>query len=630
MRLLAASAAHPSRSVRRIVALVAALAMMFATLVAATLAATPAAAATNAIRDLDVCTQENIPANDDGYSDEYGLPFSINFFGEQHNSVFINNNGNVTFDAGLYQFTPEDLTGPTGNAMIAPYFADIDTRGDGSSLVTYGSDADTFCVNWVGVGYYNSQDDKLISAQLIVTDRSGATGNEGDVQLEFNYSDIGWETGGASVAVGYTAGTGDAGTFTKLAGSLVNGALIDGGPNALVSSSRNSGGVLGRYIFNPGGDDIVEEGNLTGTVTDADDNPLAGVEMQICAEGASADDCVTTTTGANGSYNAAGLPVGDYQVTATPPTLPAEGEPGYDEDAIQLDAATLPVTIVAGETAELDFVLVPAVYGSLTVTVEDVDGAPVAEASVEVCAEADREDCFESEETEDDGTYTWADNVPVGDYVVSVEAPEGSDLQGNAESATIVEDEETTVTVVLLPVPDHLIYGEVQDQDGELIDGATVTLTMQDGDDFVTVPEGSQWFSEDTSDNPQTTDETGKFGWEVIDPEAMDTVYGVDAEAEMCEPASVLIEEFDEDREAYVVLTLDCEEEPTAVPSPTDPTSPAPTSPAPTAPAPTPPAGGGELPETGSTTAPLALGALAMLGLGGLLLARRRGATIGG
>lgn len=606
--------------------------MAFATLVAATFSASPAAAATEAIRDLDVCTQENIPVNDDGSSDEYTLPFPIYFFGETHESVYVNNNGNVTFESGLTQYTPEDLTGPTGNAMIAPYFADIDTRGTESRMVTYGSDATTFCVNWVEVGYYNSNADKLISAQLVVTDRSAATGNPGDVSLEFNYSDIEWETGsasggsdgfgGTSVAVGYTAGTGGPGTFTQLPGSLVNGALIDGGPDALVENSRNST-VLGRYVFNIGGGDLVQEGDLTGSVTDEAGGLLGGVNIEACL----GDVCVTTQTRANGTYDIVGLPVGDYQVTATPPAAGA-GE-------AQFAAATLPATIAAGERSELDFILEPVVTGSLVVTVEDVNGTPVSSASVEVCTDADPTICVGPVNTEADGTATWADDdeLPVGVYDVVVEAPQDSGLQGNSGSATVVEDEDATLTIVLLPAPNYLIYGEVQDQDGDLIDGATVTLTMQVDGDVVLVPEGSAWLGEDTPDNPQTTDVTGEFGWEVIDPAAIETVYMVAAEAEGCDPAGVIVEEFNEDGEAPVVLTLECTEEtPEPTPTPTPTPEPTPTTPGPTTPGSTTPSAGadGDLPETGFDSVPLALAALTLIGAGGCLLMRRQRATQNG
>jgi hypothetical protein len=55
--------------------------------------------------------------------------------------------------------------------------------------------------------------------------------------------------GGTSAAVGYSNGlSGGSNVSFQLPGSLVNGALINGGPNSLVGHDLNSA-VLGRYDF---------------------------------------------------------------------------------------------------------------------------------------------------------------------------------------------------------------------------------------------------------------------------------------------------------------------------------------------------------------------------------------------
>src|SRR5581483_5669804 len=92
----------------------------------------------------------------------------------------------------------------------------------------------------------------------------------GNFDIEFNYDQIQWETGGASggsgglggtsAAVGYSNGlSGASNVYFQLAGSLVNGALLDGGPNALISHSLNSN-VLGRYDFQVRGGEVVLSG----------------------------------------------------------------------------------------------------------------------------------------------------------------------------------------------------------------------------------------------------------------------------------------------------------------------------------------------------------------------------------
>jgi hypothetical protein len=213
-------------------------------------------------------TTNSVPRNDDGFVGPVNIGFTANFAGTSWTQLFVNNNGNVTFGQGRSQFTPQDLTAATGFPIIAAFFADVDTRNPLSALATYGTgtvgDRAAFGVNWDGVGYYNTQADKLNIFQLILIDR-GDTG-AGNFDIEFNYDQILWETGsasggtngfgGTSAAVGYSQGTGAPGTFSQLPGSLVNGALINGGSNALVGNSLNSN-LAGRYVFNVRGGTVI-------------------------------------------------------------------------------------------------------------------------------------------------------------------------------------------------------------------------------------------------------------------------------------------------------------------------------------------------------------------------------------
>ncbi len=212
-----------------------------------------------------------LAANDDGSTGAVPIGFSIDFFGVVSSTLFVNNNGNVTLDSSLSTFTPFDLTS-TGQQIIAPFFGDVDTRGAGSGLVTYGAgtvDGRTaFGVNWVDVGYFSSAVDLLNSFQLVLIDRSDT--GPGNFDIEFNYDQILWETGdassgsgglgGDSARVGFSNGSGAAGTFFELAGSAVNGAFLDGAVNALIANMLNSD-VAGRYIFQArNGEIIVDDG----------------------------------------------------------------------------------------------------------------------------------------------------------------------------------------------------------------------------------------------------------------------------------------------------------------------------------------------------------------------------------
>ncbi len=214
--------------------------------------------------------------NDDGSVGPVPLGFAVNLFGTQFDRVFVNNNGNVTFDSALSSFTPFPLLG-TDRLIIAPFFADVDTRLAGDA-VTYGSGSfggrRAFGANWINVDYFASSTShtRRNSFQLILVDRGDRA--TGDFDIVFNYGSIQWETGqasggsadglgGASARAGYAIGRGAPGSAFELAGSAVNGAFLDGGPQALRSGSRNSG-VPGRYVFEiRGGDVSTRVGALT-------------------------------------------------------------------------------------------------------------------------------------------------------------------------------------------------------------------------------------------------------------------------------------------------------------------------------------------------------------------------------
>lgn len=185
--------------------------------------------------------------NDDGSTGSVALPFTLNFFGQTYTRLFVNNNGNLTFSAARGDFTPVGLGARySGNAIIAPFFADVDTRSAGSGVTAYGTGTyegrQAFGATWDKVGYYPGSVDKLNSFQAFLVDRGDVA--IGDFDIFFRYGSIQWETGGASggsggrggssASMGFNAGTGNApGTYYAAPGSLQNGALIDGGVHAL-------------------------------------------------------------------------------------------------------------------------------------------------------------------------------------------------------------------------------------------------------------------------------------------------------------------------------------------------------------------------------------------------------------
>jgi hypothetical protein len=208
-----------------------------------------------AVHDSGLFTGNSLARNDDDSTDLVSLGFNANINGTTYSSAYVNNNGNITFQSPLSDYTPDTiLSNPF--PIVAAFWADVDTRS-GPGLTQYGSATlngkKVFGINWIDVGYYQSHADKLNSFQMILTDRSDVAA--GDFDIQFNYDKVQWETGdasdgasgsgGKSAAVGYVV---DQTNAFQLTGSFVNGALIDGGSNALISHSLSSA-TLGQYNF---------------------------------------------------------------------------------------------------------------------------------------------------------------------------------------------------------------------------------------------------------------------------------------------------------------------------------------------------------------------------------------------
>ncbi len=486
------------------------------------------------IKNLAGCTDNSLAANDDGSTDSIPLPFTLNFFGDSYSALFVNNNGNVTFDSSLSTFTPFNLI-TTSRVIIAPFFADVDTRGTGSSLATYGattfSGRTAFCVNWVNVGYYASRTDKLNSFQLLLIDRSDIAA--GDFDIMFNYDQIDWETGeassgidglgGDSARVGYSNGST---TAFELPGSASNGAFLDSSPSGLVHNSRNSL-QNGRYIFPVRSGAAPTGGTISGHVYAESIDPanaLAGAPVQLCSVDG---PCNTTTTNSAGEYSVSGLSDGQYVGSAFPPA------------ASELFPGTIgPITMVDGiSLADQDFVLTlprPLPNG---VTIDSVSttssGAPVINwATSNQITITNEPDCLASYELTKDGVVIASGlltELTPGFYKGAI--PALLPQHGPAVltfSVTCPDPADSKVVDVDVYIDPS---GNVRTVSGDPIEGATVTLLRSDSSSgpFEVVPDGSAIMSPSNRTNPDTTDAAGFFHWDVIAG-----FYIVRAEAEGC------------------------------------------------------------------------------------------------
>ena len=175
--------------------------------------------------------------NDDGSTSVIALerefPEGMWFFGSVYRSLYLNNNGNVTFSNALGVFTPQRFP-VASQPMIAPFWADVDTRGLGMPMrnnVHWFAEPGRFVATWHLVGYFSSHDDLQNSFQLVLTDQRAR--NPGDFDVEFRYERCEWTTGDASGGSGGFGGTPaqagfDAGNlrdFFALPGSFTRGIL---------------------------------------------------------------------------------------------------------------------------------------------------------------------------------------------------------------------------------------------------------------------------------------------------------------------------------------------------------------------------------------------------------------------
>jgi hypothetical protein len=139
-----------------------------------------------------------LPPSDDGSTANISIPFPFCLYGNSYDSLYINNNGNITFDAAYATFSAVGFPSAT-YVMVAPFWADIDTRGIGE--VWYKITPTAVYVNWENCGYFNSYTDKTNTFSLIITDGTDPVIGVGN-NVAFCYQDMQWTTGDASSGTG--------------------------------------------------------------------------------------------------------------------------------------------------------------------------------------------------------------------------------------------------------------------------------------------------------------------------------------------------------------------------------------------------------------------------------------------
>ncbi len=256
------------------------------------------------------------------------FPNGMSFYGQRYNSLYVNNNGNLTFGSPDATITPVALASAAGLPMIAPLWAHVDTRtgsqrptpggnSKGSNSVWYNVDVakKTFTATWDDVGYFVRNVDKLNAFQVRII----AIGDQGEMDIEFRYEAVNWSTGDASNGTGGTGGIAARAGITAADGSPNHVIELAGSGSARVLNldidSNRAPVVPGLFLFelrNPNvtisadgavssnGKIVVPAGVPQIVLRFVFDQPVQGFTAQdVVLSGMSATKGAMTGTGAN-------------------------------------------------------------------------------------------------------------------------------------------------------------------------------------------------------------------------------------------------------------------------------------------------------------------------------------------
>uniref|UniRef100_A0A8V0X6J7 NIDO domain-containing protein n=1 Tax=Gallus gallus TaxID=9031 RepID=A0A8V0X6J7_CHICK len=207
------------------------------------------------------------PKLDDGTSKRVVLSVPFSFYGKEYETLYVNNNGVISFDTPVKQYTPDPFPLADGRPFVAPYWGDVDNVLGGEIFYRQTTDPAllklitqhinqyfpsipftatwAFVATWDHVAYYDSRSNKGNTFQAALTTNTKTS------FVILNYKDIQWTTGVASggdpkTGLGGTpahAGfnSGDETNYYNIPGSRTD-AII----NITTTSNVN---VPGRWVF---------------------------------------------------------------------------------------------------------------------------------------------------------------------------------------------------------------------------------------------------------------------------------------------------------------------------------------------------------------------------------------------
>ncbi|WP_371158185.1 calcium-binding protein [Jannaschia sp. 2305UL9-9] len=220
--------------------------------------------------------ETELPRADDGslrldLSAVFGAGLSM--FGQTHaaGDVFLNANGTLSFGSAFGAYPTDDPL--PDRTLIAPFWADMDTRLDGEGAESGGvwldvdAGADVVTITWDGVGAYRRDATVANTVQLQLFDRGG-----GNLDVVFRYQSIEWVQGTALDDTGARAGIAGPGG--------AGGWILPGDPAALhdLPDLTGSGGAAGLWVheFRGGTLNDLGGGGTTGGGTAGNDTLQGG------------------------------------------------------------------------------------------------------------------------------------------------------------------------------------------------------------------------------------------------------------------------------------------------------------------------------------------------------------------
>ena len=200
--------------------------------------------------------------------------------------------------------------------------------------------------------------------------------------------------------------------------------------------------VVGGKALNPFNFDLVREGVITGTVTDADGKPLSGIPITLTTDAIPVGSgppkyAENLRTDEHGHYRISGMPAGKYRVAAGHwPLLNGTfgGRPGYrrifyPKASDEVDARIFDIA-VGSEITDIDFNLgQPAKTFTVRARiVDDRTGKPVGEVGYDLAAYSNGKRIGgrgAGENRSNDRGEIVFQNIPPGEYSISVPGAKG-------------------------------------------------------------------------------------------------------------------------------------------------------------------------------------------------------------